>query len=82
MNKENNGEHKLLASFIVGDAALGILFIILRILGFVDWPWKWVTCPFWAPLMAFCVLVLTVSVWTAVSMLIGHEDENNDDDMP
>ena len=70
MDKDNNGEHMLFASFIVGNLSLGVLFVVLRVLGFVDWPWKWVTCPFWAPLIAFCVLLLTASCWTAISTII------------
>lgn len=70
MDKDNNGEHMLLASFILGDLSLGVLFVVLRVLGFVDWPWKWVTCPFWAPLVAFCVIALTVSISTAISTII------------
>ena len=27
---------------------LGIVFVTLKLCGVIDWPWWWVTCPFWA----------------------------------
>ena len=31
--------------------SLTILFIILRIFGAIDWPWIWVLCPLWIPIV-------------------------------
>ena len=28
---------------------LGVLFIGLKLAGFIDWPWLWVLAPFWIP---------------------------------
>ena len=68
--EDNSGEHRLLASFIVGDVSLGIMFVLLRTLGFVDWQWKWVTCPFWAPLIGICVVLLTASIIAAIATVV------------
>ena len=27
--------------------ALGVLFVALKLLGFIGWSWWWVTLPFW-----------------------------------
>jgi hypothetical protein len=45
-------------SLILG--LLGIAFIVLKLTGYIDWSWWWVTAPFWAGI-AF-VLVVGV-VW-------------------
>ena len=28
---------------------LGVAFVVLRVAGFIDWPWIWVLAPFWIP---------------------------------
>ena len=35
---------------------LGIVFVTLKLTGYIDWSWWWVTAPFWAGLavMAVC----------------------------
>jgi hypothetical protein len=46
----------------VGPGALGclgILFVALKILGYISWPWLWVLAPFWAGL-AFVALIIAV----------------------
>jgi len=30
---------------------LGLLFIGLKLVGVIDWPWVWVTAPVWGPLV-------------------------------
>jgi len=73
-----NGGAKLIATFIVGDVALGIMFVLLKLLKFVDFEWKWATCPFWAPLLALCVLALTTSVWFAIGVIFGRNEEEDE----
>ena len=34
---------------------LAILFIGLKLAGFIDWPWALVLAPIWAPVVAFVV---------------------------
>ena len=39
---------------------LTILFIALKLLGKIDWPWHWVLSPIWLPIavvLALCVVV-------------------------
>lgn len=40
---------------------LGIVFVVLKLCGVIDWSWWWVTSPFWIPL-ALVVLILVVSL--------------------
>ena len=28
---------------------LGVAFVVLKLLGKIDWPWLWVLSPFWIP---------------------------------
>jgi len=37
---------------------LGIVFVTLKLTGYIDWSWWWVTIPFWGG--AALVIVLTV----------------------
>ncbi len=51
------------SSFITG--ALLVIFIALKLIGIIDWPWIWVLCPLWIPLaivFAIFVVVLLVSI--------------------
>lgn len=37
---------------------LGIIFIVLKILGYITWSWFWVLSPFWIPVIfAFLILI-------------------------
>lgn len=36
---------------------LGLLFITLKLTGYIAWPWVWVLAPFWVP-VAIVLLVL------------------------
>lgn len=35
-----------------------IIFIVLKIVGVINWSWCWVLCPFWIPLLIFIGIVL------------------------
>lgn len=39
---------------------LGIIFVVLKLVGVINWSWAWVTCPFWIGL-AFWLLVWLVA---------------------
>lgn len=39
-----------------------IVFLVLKLLGKIDWSWWWVTCPLWGPLL----LALTIIVICAL----------------
>ncbi len=41
------------------SSMLLILFITLKLVGVIDWPWIWVLAPFWIPL-TLGVLVLAI----------------------
>ena len=37
---------------------LGVVFVTLKLLGYITWSWWWVTAPFWGPLAIAIVFVL------------------------
>ena len=37
---------------------LGVLFVALKLLGYISWSWLWVLVPFWIP------LTLVIIVWS------------------
>ena len=42
---------------------LGVLFVALKLMGYIDWAWIWVLSPFWIGILFFIVIsVLFVSL--------------------
>lgn len=37
---------------------LGIVFVTLKLLGYIDWSWWWVLAPFWVPSALGLVIAL------------------------
>lgn len=58
--KQKNGNH-------LGIGFCGILtivFIILKLIGVIDWSWLWVLCPLWLSglfLIIICIVVFLVN---------------------
>lgn len=44
---------------------LAIVFITLKLLGLIAWPWVWVLAPLWVPLAA-AVLIVFVALIVAI----------------
>ena len=45
---------------------LFVVFLILKLTGYIDWSWWWITAPLWIPFaiaMIFLVFILAVSVF-------------------
>lgn len=53
------------------ESLLGTTFIALKLMGYINWPWIWVLCPFWinlALILALVALALAVAVaWGLVA---------------
>lgn len=48
---------------------LGTIFIVLKLLKVIDWPWLWVLSPFWIG------LIISIVVFTIVFIVIYYEDK-------
>lgn len=38
--------------------ALGLVFITLKLLEKIDWPWIWVLCPIWLEIIQIIIVIL------------------------
>lgn len=36
---------------------LGLVFVVLKLTGEIDWPWLWVLAPFWVPIVVGVALL-------------------------
>lgn len=43
---------------------LAITFIVLKILGFIEWSWLWVLAPIWIPIVIIVFLVVIVGIFS------------------
>lgn len=50
-------------SLILG--LLGVMFVGLKLTGFIDWSWWWVTLPFWGGAVVAVVIIL-IAGWIAL----------------
>lgn len=39
---------------------LGVVFVTLKLTGFIDWSWWWVTAPFWGSFALIVVLAVII----------------------
>ena len=46
---------------------LTILFIALKMLGYIDWSWWWVLSPLWIPALLFVFFLIIVLIIIALS---------------
>ena len=46
---------------------LGIVFLVLKRVGVIDWAWVWVLAPFWSPVALYFVFVI---IWVLVVNII------------
>lgn len=41
---------------------LGVLFVGLRLTGYIDWSWWWVTLPFWGGIALVAVIIFIIAL--------------------
>ena len=49
-----------------------IVFLVLKLLGHIDWSWWWVTAPLWIPAAIVGAIVLIVALIVGVMALVEH----------
>lgn len=42
---------------------LGVLFVGLKLTGYIDWSWWWVTLPFWGGLVLLFLIGIVAVFW-------------------
>ena len=51
---------------------LGVVFITLKLTGYIDWSWWWVTAPFWGTWAFIAVVVLVALIIAQLSQRRPH----------
>ena len=41
---------------------LGIAFVVLKLVGVINWSWWWVTIPFWAPIGLLAIFLIIIAI--------------------
>jgi len=49
---------------------LAIVFIVLKLTGYIGWPWYWVLAPVWIPLAIALVVMVVGIVGLAITKLL------------
>lgn len=44
------------------SSLLGLVFLVLKLLGVIAWPWVWVLSPFWIPLAIGIIAIVIVCI--------------------
>lgn len=63
MRDSNNNSYSVVSEITL--SALLVLFVALKLLGKIDWPWLWVVSPVWIPVLlvlVICVILFLVGV--------------------
>ena len=64
--ENRNTETKYVSGGLGFCDTLGIVFIVLKLCGVIDWPWIWVLAPIWISVVIALVLVLIILVLLAI----------------
>ena len=71
-----NNEKKAKVKFPSLSTILGILFIVLKLYGVIDWAWVWVLAPFW---IGAIITILTLVFVTTVAAITAYVVKKIDD---
>lgn len=41
---------------------LAVAFIVLKLIGYIDWSWWWVLSPLWLPLVVGITIIIVVAI--------------------
>lgn len=44
------------------SGALGVAFVVLKLMGYINWSWWWVTAPFWIPILIGIAILIVFLV--------------------
>ena len=60
---------------------LAIVFITLKLIGTIDWPWVWVLSPIWAPIaLAFAIVIIAFLIAGFATAFSRDKDDEDDDE--
>ncbi len=44
-----------------------IAFIVLKLTGYIDWSWWWVSLPLWIPFSVFLIVIIIAAIVDAIN---------------
>ena len=53
-----------------GSSALTIVFVLLKVFGYIDWSWWWVFSPIWGGLALFLFILSIMAIIVALLALV------------
>lgn len=56
---------------------LGVAFVVLKLTGYIDWSWWWVTAPFWAGFVLLFLVLLVVAITQVIMERRKDQQEAN-----
>ena len=72
----NDKEKKVKVKFPSLGTILGIVFIVLKFCGVIEWSWVWVLAPFW---ISAIIVILTLVFVTMVAAITAYVIKKIDD---
>lgn len=61
-----SGNSKTTSGGVSGLFILGVAFVVLKLTGFIDWSWWWVTVPFWGGIALILAVLLVIFIIAAI----------------
>lgn len=55
--KDTNMEERVVYKGLGVFGLLGVIFVVLKLVGVIDWSWWWVTLPFYGPIILFIIFL-------------------------
>lgn len=71
-----NNEKKAKVKFPSLSTILGVVFIVLKLCGVIEWSWVWVLAPFW---IGAIITILTLVFVTTVAAISAYVIKKIDD---
>ena len=71
-----NNEKKAKVKFPSLSTILGVVFIVLKLCGVIEWSWVWVLAPFW---IGAIITILTLVFVTLVAAITAYVVKKIDD---
>lgn len=50
---------------------LGVLFVGLKLTGFINWSWWWVSAPFWGGFALVAVCAIGIAILAGIGIAVG-----------
>lgn len=54
----------------VTSQLLGVLFVGLKLTGYISWPWIWVLSPFWIPVAIVITVLFLIGLVYVLTLLV------------